>query len=66
MKLLLTSLTVLVGTTVVATAQISGLSADLFTEIKGLATLTFEPSTYGTIGAVSLIAVISARRLRVN
>lgn len=66
MKLLLTSLTVLIGTTVVATAQINGLNADLLSGIKGLATVTFEPSTYGVIGAITLIGVISARRLKVN
>lgn len=66
MKLLLTSLIVLVGTTIVATAQINGLGTELFTGIKGLATVTFGPSTYGVIGAITLIGVISARRLRVN
>lgn len=66
MKKIITSVAVLATTTVLATAQISGLSTSLVAGAQELGSITPDPSTCGVIGAFVLIAIISARRMRVK
>lgn len=64
MKIILSSVAALLATTAVATAQMSGLTADIVSGITEFGVLAPDPTICGVIGGFTLISVIGARRLR--
>lgn len=64
MKIIFSSVAVLLATAAVAAAQLNGLSIKIVSGVTGLGAITPDPSTCGVIGAFALISVIGARRLK--
>ena len=63
MKIIISSVAVLLATVAVATAQMSDITLDIVSGVNLLGAVAPDPSTCGVIGGFALISIISARRL---
>ena len=64
MKIIISSVAVLLATAAVATAQMSNLAINIVSGVTELGVIAPNPATCGVIGAFALVGVIGARRIR--
>lgn len=64
MKIIISSVAVLLAKAAVATAQMSNLAINIVSGVTELGVIAPNPSTCGVIGAFALVGVIGARRIR--
>lgn len=64
MKIIISSVAVLLATAAVATAQMSNLAINIVSGVTELGVIAPNPSTCGVIGAFAFVGVIGARRIR--